>query len=311
MLGNVRRLLTAGTAILREPPWAAPGHFYSPVPGNADTDRALRHRAHELETAAHAGLPGIDLNADGQRILFKELAATFADLPTSAEVAAAEGWRYRPDNSMYGLADAAVYHGILRRFPPRRIVEVGSGFSSAIALDTADRFLPDADPKFTFIEPYPDRLLRLLGPRDRERCTLIRRPLQEAGPEPFEELEAGDILFIDSSHVGKAGSDVNLLFFEILPRLADGVLVHVHDILWPFEYPEPWLRQRRGWTEAYLLRAFLTFNSAFSIELFNAWLWHSEPELVREALPAAAGQLPGGIWLRKGGRAVCGPARLV
>lgn len=298
MLGNVRRLLTAGSAILREPPWAAPGHFYSPVPGTADTGRAVRTRERELESAAHEGLPGIDLNPQGQRILFKELAATFADLPT----AAAEGWRYHPDNNMYGLGDAAVYHGMLRRFPPRRIVEVGSGFSSAVALDTADRFLPDADLKFTFIEPYPDRLLGLLGDRDKQRCTLIRRPVQDAGTEVFEELVAGDIVFIDSSHVSKAGSDVNLLFFEILPRLADGVLVHVHDILWPFEYPERWLRQRRGWTEAYLLRAFLAFNSAFSIELFNAWLWHSEPELVREALPAAAGQLPGGIWLRKGER---------
>ncbi|WP_051450681.1 class I SAM-dependent methyltransferase [Actinospica robiniae] len=298
MLGNVRRLLTAGTAILREPPWAAPGHFYSPMPGGADTDRAVRRREEELEAAAQAGLPGIDLNAQGQRILFKELAATFADVPTTA----AEGWRYRPENNMYGLGDAAVYHGMLRRFPPSRIVEVGSGFSSAVALDTADRFLSDADLKFTFIEPYPDRLLALLGDRDRERCTLIRKPVQDAGTEVFEELEAGDLLFIDSSHVSKAGSDVNLLFFEILPRLADGVLVHVHDIVWPFEYPERWLRQRRGWTEAYLLRAFLAFNSAFSIELFNAWLWHCEPELVREALPSAAGQVPGGIWLRKGRR---------
>lgn len=298
MLGNARRLLTAGAAILREPPWAAPGHFYSPVPGAGDTERAVRRREQEIAEAAQAGLPGIDLNAEGQRILFKELAASFADLPTQA----AEGWRYHPDNVMYGLADAAVYHGMLRRFPPRRIVEVGSGFSSAVALDTADRFLKNADLKFTFIEPYPDRLLGLLGERDRERCTLIKSPVQDAGTQVFEELEAGDILFIDSSHVSKAGSDVNLLFFEILPRLADGVLVHVHDILWPFEYPERWLRQRRGWTEAYLLRAFLAFNSAFSIELFNAWLWHNEPELVREALPAAAGQQPGGIWLRKGKR---------
>lgn len=298
MLGNVRRLLTSGTAILREPPWAAPGHFYSPVPSAADTDRAVARREQEIAAATSAGLPGIDLNAEGQRILFKELAASFNDLPQKQT----EGWRYHPDNVMYGLADAAIYHAMLRRFPPKRIVEVGSGFSSAVALDTADRFLPDAEMKFTFIEPYPDRLLGLLGDRDRKRCALIKSPVQDAGTQVFEELEPGDILFIDSSHVSKAGSDVNLLFFEILPRLADGVLVHVHDILWPFEYPERWLRQRRGWTEAYLLRAFLAFNSAFSIELFNAWFWHSEPELVREALPAAAGQLPGGIWLRKGKR---------
>ena len=290
MLEKLKRVVRAAPVTLRTPPWVAPGHFYSPVPGAEDIARALNRRAATLHDD---DLPGIDLNPEGQRALAKTISSSFPDVPT----ARTEGWRYHPDNNMYGLADAAVYHGMLRHFAPRRVVEVGSGFSSAIALDTADRYLPGVE--FTFIEPYPQRLLSLLTDADQSRCTLLRTPVQDAGLEPYAALIAGDFLFIDSTHVSKAGSDVNFLLFEVLPRLADGVIVHVHDVLWPFEYPEPWLRERRGWTEAYLLRAFLQYNSAFSIELFNSWLWHREPALVGEILPAAAGQLPGGIWLRK------------
>lgn len=286
MLGSFKRIVRATGATLRRPPWVAPGHYYSPIPSTADTARALRWRQDDE-------VPGIELDADAQRELAKELSEYFADVPTSR----ADGWRYHPDNTMYGLADAAVYHAMLRRLQPKRVVEVGSGFSSAIALDTADRYLSEVE--FTFIEPYPERLLGLLSAADRERCTLLRQPVQDAGLEPYASLAAGDFLFIDSTHVSKAGSDVNFLYFEVLPRLADGVIVHVHDILWPFEYPESWLREGRGWTEAYLLRAFLAYNSAFSVELFNSWLWHTEPDLVRELLPAAADQLPGGIWLRR------------
>lgn len=292
-LGQAKRLVRAAAGVARRPPWVAPGHYYSPIPSDADTQRALRWREQSLGAGANGALDGIELNVDGQRELAKRLSGYFADVPTTRT----PGWRYEPDNSMYGLADAAVYHAMLRHFAPRRVVEVGSGFSSAIALDTADRYLREVS--FTFIEPYPQRLLGLLSPQDHARCELLRLPVQEAGTEPYAGLEAGDFLFIDSTHVSKAGSDVNFLLFQILPRLADGVIIHVHDVLWPFEYPERWLREGRGWTEAYLLRAFLAYNSAFSIELFNSWLWHSEPGWVREMLPAAADQLPGGIWLRK------------
>jgi hypothetical protein len=293
VLDNVKRLTKATAGAARRPMWVPPGHYYSPVPGPADTQRALRWRETGAGGEGPGTLPGIELNAEGQRALFGKIAPCFADVPT----AETEGWRYHPDNNMYGLADAAVYHGLLRHIAPRRVVEVGSGFSSAIALDTADRYL--ADVGFTFIEPYPERLLGLLSEADKERCTLLRQPVQDAGLEPYAGLAEGDILFIDSTHVGKAGSDVNFLLFEVLPRLAPGVYVHVHDILWPFEYSDAWLRQGRGWNEAYLLRAFLTHNTAFEIELFNDWIWKCEPDLVRAALPAAADQSPGGIWLRR------------
>lgn len=296
-----KRFVRSVAASARRPPWVAPGHYYSPIPSDADTLRALRWRAESLDAAGDGPeFGGIDLNADRQRALFKQLSGYFGDVPTGRRTDSVDGWRYEADNTMYGLADAAVYHGMLRHYAPRRVVEVGSGFSSAIALDTADRYLDEVS--FTFIEPYPQRLLGLLSPADRDRCKLLRQPVQDAGFEPYEQLEAGDFLFIDSTHVAKAGSDVNFLLFKVLPRLADGVVIHVHDVLWPLEYPEAWLREGRAWTEAYLLRAFLAYNSAFRIELFNGWLWHNEPAWIREVLPAAADQLPGGIWLSKRGQ---------
>jgi hypothetical protein len=284
---SVLRGVWGAAAALRRPLWVPPGHYYSPVPGRPDIERALGGGA------LREALPGVDLREQEQRELAARLSAHWPDVPAARR----DGWRYHPDNPMFGLADAAIYHSVLRELRPRRLVEVGSGFSSAIALDTADRHLPDLE--FTFVEPYPERLLGLLDDADRDRCRLVRSPVQDVPIETFTSLGDGDLLFIDSTHVSKAGSDVNWLVFEVLPRLADGVIVHFHDIFWPFEYPEAWLREGRGWTENYLLRAFLTYNERFRVLLFNSWVWHAEPELVRRTLPTTVDEVPGGIWLRK------------
>ncbi|MFC0546322.1 class I SAM-dependent methyltransferase [Kutzneria chonburiensis] len=291
-MGAVRsavRGARGASAALRNPLFVPPGHFYSPIPAQADLLRAA-------ETArGRTDLPGIDLRAQQQRDLVAKLAPCWADVPTSRR----DDWRYYADNPMFGLADAAVYYSMFRELKPSRVIEVGSGFSSAIGLDAADRFAPDTS--FTFVEPYPDRLLGILRPADQQRCELIRHGVQEVPLSTFDQLRSGDLLFIDSTHVSKAGSDVNYLFFEVLPRLADGVVIHVHDIFWPFEYPAEWLREGRNWTENYLLRAFLTHNTAFEILLFNSWFWETENASVRAALPQAADLLPGSIWLRKVG----------
>ncbi|HEY0640481.1 MAG TPA: class I SAM-dependent methyltransferase [Pseudonocardiaceae bacterium] len=289
---SIARGVRGAAAALRRPLWVPPGHYYSPIAGPSDVDRAL---ARAGDTGA--AVPGVDLRADAQRALVTELAPLWADLPDELPMTAATGWRYHQVNAMFGLADAAVYSAMLRHLRPRRVIEVGSGFSSAIALDTADRWLPEVS--FTFVEPYPERLLGLLDERDRARTTLLRAPVQDVPLSTYDALCPGDLLFVDSTHVSKAGSDVNWLVFEVLPRLADGVVVHFHDVFWPFEYPREWLREGRGWTENYLLRAFLAYNTRFEILLFNSWLWQAERELVARTLPATLDQHPGGIWLRK------------
>jgi Methyltransferase domain len=145
----------------------------------------------------------------------------------------------------------------------------------------------------TCIEPYPARLRSLLRPDD--AVTVLEQPVQDVPLELFDKLGADDILFIDSSHVAKAGSDVTWLLLHVLPRLAPGVVVHVHDIFWPFAYPAGWLAERRDWNEAYFLHAFLSGNASWEILLFASWLWQQHPELIPANL---ASQQPGSLWMR-------------
>jgi hypothetical protein len=282
------------------PVWMPPGHFYSPIPGAADTARALDWRA---KAAPLDDLPGIDMRADAQRSLLHQVADCFRDVPTGST----PGWRYTPDNPMFGLADAAVYHAVLRHLRPRRVLEFGSGYTSALALDTAERFLDDSV-DFTFVDPDLSRLRDLVKRGDLTRHTVLRRPAQDTDPALFARLEAGDVLFVDSTHVAKAGSDVVWLLGEVLPRLKPGVWVHFHDVFWPFDYPEAWLRQNCAWNELYALRAFLTFNQVFAIELFASWLWPREAPVVRAHCPQAADLAPGSLWLRRRGPDAVGAA---
>ncbi|OWY60928.1 hypothetical protein B7486_66545 [cyanobacterium TDX16] len=188
-------------------------------------------------------------------------------------------------------------YALLRHLRPKRFVEVGSGHSSALLLDAVDRHLQPG-PEITLVEPYPQLVRSLLREGDEERLQVLEVPVQEVDPAVFTALEAGDVLFIDDSHVSKVDSDVNHLFFEVLPLLAPGVWVHVHDVFFPFEYPKAWVEEGRTWNEAYLLRAFLQFNSAFRVAFFSDVFLRS-PRL--SALPGAElfGQGCGSIWLRR------------
>jgi hypothetical protein len=273
--GRTARALSA--AVVR-PPWMPLGHFYSPLTAPSDVRRALEWRV-------SAEVPGVDLRADDQLRLAKDLAPAMAEpFP---------GPRYTPDNPMYGAADGAVYRAMLRHLRPARILEIGSGHTTALALDTAEE-AGLTGPELTCVEPYPERLLSLL--RDGDPVTLVRRPVQDVPLDRYAELGPGDVLFIDSTHVAKAGSDVVWLYLQVLPRLAAGVVVHIHDVFWPFEYPEAWLREGRDWTENYLLHAFLVGNASWEVLLFSSWLWKEHPSLVPATM---RNEEPGSIWLRK------------
>jgi predicted O-methyltransferase YrrM len=253
--------------------WCPPGHFYSPLPSvgeiESDAERIWRQ-------PPPAQLEGIDLRLDEQVRTLARLAEYHDELPTYGPVPI-DGFRFRTENGLFGLADAAQLYAFIRLRQPRRIIEVGSGFSSAAMLDTSQHFL-DEPPLMTFIDPHPERLHSVLRPEDRDRVEILGTRVQEVGLERFEQLGPTDILLIDSSHVAKTGSDVNHLYFEVLPRLAPGVLVHIHDIGFPFEYPRAWVREGRAWNEAYLLRSFLTFNPRFRIELWNGSLRTHRPD---------------------------------
>ena len=116
--------------------------------------------------------------------------------------------------------------------------------------------------------------------------------------DKFEALEEV-ILFVDSTHVAKVGSDVNHLFSEVLPILKPGVLVHIHDIFYPFEYPKSWIYEGRNWSEVYLLRAFLQFNECFKIVLFNTFLEHFHRDFFLRNMPLCLKNEGGSIWLKR------------
>jgi predicted O-methyltransferase YrrM len=271
--------------------FAPPGHFYSPLPDLGQIEKEVG-RLYSYPSADD----GVQLNPDEQRRLLVALAEYHAAFDWGEQ--ATPGRRFFLKNNRFQHGDAVVLYAMIRHFRPRRIIEVGSGFSSALMLDTNDRH-GDLRMDLCFIEPYPDRLKSLLKEDDSTSTRLITAPVQEIPLAEFDALDQNDILFIDSSHVAKAGSDVNYLFFSVLPRLRHGVLIHIHDIFYPFEYPLTWLREGRAWNELYFLRAFLQYNPAFEIIFFNSYLGHQSPELIKEHLPLMGVNPGGSIWLRK------------
>ena len=205
----------------------------------------------------------------------------------------AAGWRYHLSNAPFAYADGAILAAMLLHLRPRRYVEVGSGWSTCLALDLRDR-CPGVLDSITVIDPYPDPRVRT------ESCVLIEQRLQDLPASAFDDLTSGDVLFVDSTHVAKAGSDVNRLVFEVLPRLHPGVFVHIHDVHWPFEYPRDWLLGGRAWQESYVLRAFLEFNDSYEISLWGSFMFFKDREYLGEHLPVAlVSQGGGSIWLRR------------
>ncbi|WP_219416026.1 class I SAM-dependent methyltransferase [Pseudonocardia nigra] len=279
--------------------FAPPGHFYSPIP---DID-LLRSTAWRTGDRSVRDVPGVDLNDDVQLAHVERFAETHAEIPFPEQPR--DGCRYHLDNEWFSYGDCVALYSMMRAYEPRRIVEVGSGFSSAAMLEINDRFFGGRI-GLTFIDPSPQRLLGLLRQSDTQSCTVLAQPVQEVDLEVFAALEDGDVLFIDSSHLAKAGSDVLHLLFRVLPLLRDGVLVHLHDIPWPFEYPSRWLEQGRAWNEAYVVRAFLQYNAAFEILYFGSYLEYKHRDPLERSIPLAlrrpAARMTlsnSSLWLRK------------
>ncbi len=269
--------------------WVAPGHFYSPVPVmkeiEAQQDRIFGIPDH---------LEGLDLNEEAQLELFKTLAPLMNDVSLNAEPQPDR--RYFTNNDFYGQGDGYILQAFLRHLRPARYLEVGSGWTTALALDTNDHWL-GSRLRITCIEPKPDHLNRLVRPGD--DIEIMVSQVQNIDVARFEELEPNDILFIDCSHVVKTGSDAHHLITRVLPVVPAGVYVHIHDIFWPFEYPRGWVEEGRAWTEDYLLHTFLLFNQAFEIVLFNDWLAKQRYDFMVGEVPTLAPGAGGALWLRR------------
>lgn len=271
------------------------GHHCSPLVDPEDI-RARFTQPHDLPET----LAGIDPDRAGHEALWQTFLPLLAEAPFTDE--GEPGFRYRFDNPAFGHGDALLYYAMLRHVRPARVIEIGSGHSSALLLDVAERFL-EGRTRCTFVEPFPDLVKSLLGPADLARHQLIAQPVQDVPLDVFRELAAGDMLFIDSSHLLKSGADTNYELFEILPALAPGVLIHIHDIFYPFEYPSDWvLEENRSWNEAYALRAFLMFNPEFEIVFFNDYFARFCRPLIEAGSPLWARNTGGSLWIRKKAR---------
>ncbi len=270
-----------------------PGHYYSPIPSVDD----VRINEARIFDRSRRDLPGLDLNVEGQLGLLDQLKGFYNDQPFKAHEY--QSLRYYFNNVFYSYTDALFLCCMIRFARPKRIIEIGSGFSSFVMLDTNQLFF-DNIIRLTFIEPDDERLRSRLQDRDLEIAEVIKKPVQEVELARFRELGAGDILFVDSSHVAKVGSDVNFIILEILPNLPKGTLVHFHDVFYPFEYPKEWIEEyHRYWNEDYMLRAFLQFNSAFRICLWSHFLGIFHPDKLEECMPLCMKDIGSSLWLQR------------
>ena len=272
------------------------GHFYSPVvdPGE------LGGRLDEIWPENPGPVLGIDFNEPSHQEILEQWFPEFIcgyDYPEHEGETSSE-YGFYTQNSQFSWLDCRALFVLLRKLRPRQFIEVGSGFSSLLAADVNLRFL-GSECQITCIEPYPRAFLKQGVPGISE---LIEKKVQELDPAFFSRLDSGDILFIDSSHVSKTGSDVNYLVFEVLPRLKPGVLIHIHDIFLPREYPREWvLTENRSWNEQYLVRALLMYSKAFKVVFGCNHAFATHPQGVVKALnlESQAGFGGGSLWIKK------------
>lgn len=241
-------------------------------------------------------LLAININDIRQRELLEVFREFYEECPFPDEKS--ERYRYYFINNAYSYGDALFLYSMMRHFQPKNIIEIGSGYSSCVMLDTNDLFFK-GQIEMMFIEPFPQLLCSLIKPGDDKKHQILSTPLQNVETSIFKKLTTNDILFIDSTHVSKLLSDVNRIFFEILPSLQQGVIVHFHDIFWPFEYPDEWIQEGRAWNEAYMLRAFLECNTSFEILLFTNYLHIKYCDWFEKHMPLHLKNTGGSLWIRK------------
>jgi hypothetical protein len=236
-------------------------HFYSPVP--FDTPRESWDRVSPLH--------GIDFDIQRQSDWLERVATH------------AREW-VRPQSSMYGAVDAEVLYGTIRELQPQRVVELGAGASSGIIREALGR-------DHSIYDPVAN---------DRTNLSVHRLSATDVPAEVFAELEDGDVLFVDTTHTVKTGGDVNHIILDLLPTLNAGVVVHIHDIFLPFEYPYAWAQEGRLWAEQYLLQAFLIGNNDWEVLCSCMAVSATYPERVAAVIPGfVAGSRPGAFWLRR------------
>jgi len=273
-------------------------HFYSPIPDLKDLE------ARDVWNQ-QSDLAGLDFRPGFQRELLLSLGQEHGQECAWGPDPTDNPQEFYTENQSFSFGCAASTHLITRHFKPRRVIEIGSGFSSRVisAALLANERDTGVKAEYTIVDPYPAEVVTGGLPGVSQ---LIAERVELMPPDFADGLGEDDILFIDSGHCVRIGSDINFLMLDVLPRLAPGVVVHFHDIPMPFEYPKSLYtnpRFRQFWTESYLLQAFLCHNDQFEVLLAMAWLMQNEPDAFRQALPLYDPQAhqagSGSFWIRR------------
>lgn len=263
-----------------------PNNFYQPVPDISSLHDKLFKKISQLS--------GINLNVKKQiRLLEKSFAKYSHECKGIPEKYTGVPHEFHFRNLAFDWVDAIIYYCTIRHFKPKRVVEIGSEWSTKIA---AKACLKNKNTELVAIEPYPQTALMQGFPGFSK---LIQKRVQDMNPTFFERLGPNDILFIDSTHTVKIDSDVNYLFFEVLPKLKKGVLIHFHDIFLPKNYPRLWVKEHfKFWNEAYLLQAFLMYNDSFEVLFANSHIVDNYREKIKKTFPYSLLRA-GSFWIRK------------
>lgn len=264
--------------------------FYSPIPDLEGLPGDFFERA--------APLPGIDLALDRQlEFVETRLAQPMAEFRPAPSPAAGR-YRYTTANPSYSRLDATFLYSIIRATKPRRVLELGSGFSTLVTAEAGQRNAAEGFAlSLEAYDPYAGVVDEGLPGLE---C-LHPVPVQQVPTETFEALDAGDVLFVDTTHTVKAGSDVNFIVLNVLPRLRPGVVVHIHDVFLPFEYPRDFA-EKYGlyWSEQYLVQAFLSMNPGYEVVLSGAALSRLRTSDFLARVPAGVpAEGSGAFWIRR------------
>jgi predicted O-methyltransferase YrrM len=242
-------------------------------------------------------IKGIDLNVEEQLEVLSKF--HYNDELVKFPLQKAKDGEYYYENNFYGAGDAEYLYNIVRYFRPQHIIEIGSGYSTMMVRNAiGNNRLEDAAYacRHICIEPYEQAWLEKLD------IELKREKIETIDLYFFQQLQANDILFIDSSHVIRPQGDVLFEYLELLPTLKSGVLIHIHDIFTPKDYLDEWIYDKHLlWNEQYLLEAFLMFNNEFKIIGALNYLTHHHKAAFDAKSPVFAKQNKEavGFWLMK------------
>ena len=271
-------------------------HFYSPIPDTRELAQKTEHWSNELP------LYGIDMNTKEQMHLLEQVFPHYKSELNFSVDKTDRPWEFYLNNPAFGIIDASVLHIMIRNFKPKHIIEVGSGNSTfAAARASLMNQKENHTCHLTSIEPYPKKALAEGFPGLDQQ---IPQKVEDISWSVFEQLGQNDILFIDTSHVIKTANDVTYLYLQVLPRLRPGVIVHIHDIFFPYDYPRHWVLERCAfWTEQYLLQAFLTLNTSYKVLFGNYFMKSKYPEKMATFFSPPQGYRPrhqnGSFWMQK------------